>query len=254
MRNVAVLVLVGALALAFGWSLPAPPDGNASARAAQPGCSAPNVPVPAAAQADKGKPKSRLFPPQDLGLLAAPDRDQWQNPDLIMDALAIFDGAAVADLGAGGGWFTLRLARRVGPNGIVYAEDIQPQMVEAITRRIQREGLTNVETRHGTADDPRLPAGRLDAVLIVDAYHEIENPIGLLHNVARALNAHGRVGVVDFMPGCGGPGPSLDERAQPDAVIRAAEAAGLRLQAREAVPPFQYLLVFVKGPGAEVGP
>jgi ubiquinone/menaquinone biosynthesis C-methylase UbiE len=187
-----------------------------------------------------------LFQPQDLGLLDAPDRDQWQKPDLIMDALAVFDGAVVADLGAGGGWFTIQLARRVGPNGIVYAEDIQPQMVEAIDRRMRREGLTNVQTRRGTPDDPRLPAGRLDAVLIVDAYHEIENPEALLRNVVLALKPTGRVGIVDFSSGCGGPGPSPYERVDPDTVIRVAEMAGLRLQSREAVPPFQYLLVFVK--------
>src|SRR5437016_4651310 len=78
--------------------------------------------------------RPRLFPPEDLGLLEAPDRDDWNKPDLIMDALGIADGGVVADLGAGGGWFTIRLARRVGPNGIVYAEDIQPLMIEAMNR------------------------------------------------------------------------------------------------------------------------
>src|SRR5206468_4477302 len=111
--------------------------------------------------------RARLFPPQDLSLLEGPDRDQWQKPDLIMDALGIADGSIVADLGAGGGWFTVRLARRVGPNGLVYAEDIQPQMIDAIKRRVQRENLGNVKTLLGTASDPQLPAG-LDAVLIVD--------------------------------------------------------------------------------------
>ncbi len=87
------------------------------------------------------KPKGRLFSAQDLGLLEAPDRDQWQKPDQIMDALGVADGSIVADLGAAGGWFTLQLARRVGPNGLVFAEDIQPQMIEAITRRVQNENL-----------------------------------------------------------------------------------------------------------------
>jgi SAM-dependent methyltransferase len=252
MRYVAALVVLGAIAIAFGLSLPAPAPVVTAPPSEQPGCRAPQAaPVTPAAPAvesrtDPAKPRGRLFPPQDLGLLEAPDRDQWQKPDLIMDALNIFDGAVVADLGAGGGWFTIQLARRVGPNGIVYAEDIQPQMIEAIGRRIRREGLTNVQTRRGTPDDPRLPAGQLDAVLIVDAYHEIEDPVALLGNVVRSLKPNGRVGVVDFAPGCGGPGPSLEERAQPETVIQAAEAAGLRLEAREAVPPFQYLLVFAK--------
>lgn len=195
--------------------------------------------------AAQSTPKGRLFPPQDLGLLDAQDRDQWQKPDLIMDALGIADGAAVADLGAGGGWFTIRLARRVGPNGIVYAEDIQPQMLEAIGRRMRQEGLTNVRTVLGTPNDPRLPSG-IDAVLIVDAYHEMEDPVALLANVARTLKPQGRIGVVDFTPGGGGPGPRSDERINPDAVIKAAAAAGLQLAARETVPPFQFLLVFGK--------
>src|SRR5689334_20215336 len=119
--------------------------------------------------------KGRLFAPQDLGLIDQADRDQWQKPEQIMDALGIADGSFVADLGAGGGWFTIRLARRVGPNGLVIAEDIQPQMIEAINRRVQQEGLTNVRTVLGTPTDPRLPGG-LDAVLIVDAYREMDEP------------------------------------------------------------------------------
>src|SRR3954464_14007304 len=84
---------------------------------------------------------ARLFPPENLGMLEGPDRDAYQRPDQIMDALQIGEGSKVADLGAGGGWFTVRLSRRVGPNGRVYAEDIQPQMIEAIKRRTAREGL-----------------------------------------------------------------------------------------------------------------
>jgi len=192
----------------------------------------------------------RLFPPQDLGLLSAPDRDEWNKPDLIMDALGIADGAAVADLGAGGGWFTIRLARRVGPNGIVYAQDIQPQMIEAINRRVQQEGLSNVRTVLGTDTDPKLPANGLDAVLVVDAYREMDEPgrpevlRSLLRNVERSLKPQGRLGVVDFLPGDGGPGPEAAARVSPEAVIAVVEGAGLRLQSRETVPPFQYLLVF----------
>ena len=147
----------------------------------------PALPAPPA----QTKPKGRLFPPQDLGLLEGSDREQWQKPDQIMDRLGIADGSIVADLGAGGGWFTTRLARRVGPNGFVYAEDIQPQMIEAIGRRIQREGLLNVRTVLGTVKDPRLPRG-IDAVLIVDAYHEMEDPVTLLRNVERSLKPQGR--------------------------------------------------------------
>ena len=97
--------------------------------------------------ADRSPRHRELFPPQDLGLLEGPDRAAWQKPDQIMDALGIADGAHVADIGAGAGWFTIRLARRVGPNGIVYAQDVQRQMLDAIRRRVTREGLRNVQTR-----------------------------------------------------------------------------------------------------------
>lgn len=185
-----------------------------------------------------------LFPPEDLGILEGPDRDAWQMPDRVMDALGIADGATVADLGAGGGWFTVRLARRVGPNGLVYAQDIQPQMIESISRRVNREGLANVRTILGTGDDPKLPHG-LDAVLIVGTYPEVVDPVTLLQHVARALKPNGRLGVVDFTLAGGGPGPPLEERIEPEQVIADAELAGLRLHAHERFLRYQYLLVFV---------
>jgi ubiquinone/menaquinone biosynthesis C-methylase UbiE len=163
-----------------------------------------------------------------------------------MDALYIAEGSVVADLGAASGWFTIRLARRVGPNGKVYAEDIQPQMIEVINRRLPRENVKNVETRLGTADDPDLPVGKLDAVLIVDAYHEMERPVALLRNVALALKPGGRLGIVEFTMAGGGPGPPMEERVDPERVIREAGEAGLRLIARPNMLRYQYMLVFTK--------
>ena len=186
----------------------------------------------------------RLFPPEDLADLEGPDRDAWQQPWRVMDALGIADGSAVADVGAGGGWFTVRLARRVGPNGLVYAEDVQRQMIDSIQRRVQREGFRNVRIVLGQDDDPRLPAAALDAVLIVDAYHEVQDRIGLLRAILAALKPTGRLGIVDFKSDGGGPGPPLDERIDPVVVIRDAEAAGLRLLSHETFLPYQYLLVF----------
>ena len=200
--------------------------------------------------ASQAKPaKGRLFQPQDLGLLDSPDREQWQKPDQIMDALGVAEGAVVAELGAAGGWFTLQLARRVGPNGVVYAEDIQPAMLEAIGRRIRNESLANVKTVLGTASDPRLPID-IDAILISDAFHEMDEPgdptlvVRLLRNAAQSLKPQGRLGIVDWTPGDGGPGPAANHRIDPDVVIAKARAAGLQLTAREDIPPFMYLLVF----------
>ncbi len=187
----------------------------------------------------------RLFPPEDLGLLEGPDRDAWQRPDRIMDELGIGEGSIVADLGAGGGWFTVRLAYRVGPNGQVYAEDVQHQMIEAIRRRIAREQLTNVKTILGTQTDPGLPQP-VDAVLIVDAYSEMEHPVALLRNVAASLKPKGRIGIVNFTKDGYGPGPDMEERVDPERVIRDAEAAGLRLLSRPTFLRYHYMLVFGK--------
>jgi predicted methyltransferase len=188
---------------------------------------------------------SRLFRPEQLGALEGPDRDAWQRPDQVMDKLLIAEGSAVADLGAGGGWFTMRLASRVGPNGIVYAEDIQPQMIEAITRRTARALLKNVKTVLGTASDPRLPQP-IDAALIVDAYHEMEQPVVMLGNVGKALKPGGRIGIVEFKKDGWGPGPPMDERMDPERIVRDAEAAGLRLVSRETFLRYQYMLVFTR--------
>lgn len=202
------------------------------------------LPVAAQAPAPAKSQHGRLFPPQDLGLLEAPDRDEWQRPHQILDALGIADASVVADVGAGSGWFTVRLARRVGPNGLVYAQDVQPEMLAAITRRVQREGLVNVRPVLGRGSDPRLPAGKLDAVLIVDVVHEIEDRVTLFRNLAAALKPVGRIGVVDFRSGGAGPGPDPRDRVAAEVIEDEAKRAGLVLQRRETFLPFQYFLIF----------
>jgi predicted methyltransferase len=185
-----------------------------------------------------------LFPPQDLGLLEAPDRAAWQKPDQIMDALGIADGAHVADIGAGAGWFTTRLARRVGPNGVVYAQDVQRQMLDAIRRRVQREGLLNVRTVLGEGSSANLPPGVLDAVLVVDAYPEVLVPdrVKFLKSLAVGLKPNGRIGIVNYKLGGGGPGPDASLRVPRASVESDAAAAGLKVKASGNLP-YQYLLV-----------
>ncbi len=186
----------------------------------------------------------RLFPPESLGLLEGPDRAAWQKPDQIMDALAIADGSKVADIGAGAGWFTVRLARRVGPNGVVYAQDVQREMLEAIRRRVTREALQNVQTRFGKGISPNLPRGALDAILLVDAYQEVEEQerVTFLRNLAEALKPNGRIGIVNYKPGAGGPGPEPGARVERSRVQTDARAAGLRVHASQNLP-YQYLVV-----------
>jgi len=200
---------------------------------------------PARAQTIAPQRTGPLFPPEDLGLLESPDRDTWQKPDQIMDALGIADGSTVADIGVGSGWFTIRLARRVGPNGVVYAEDVQRQMLEATRRRVTREGLQNVTTRLGSATDSNLPPTSIDAILAVDVYSEVVDRVTFLRNLAAALKPTGRIGVVNFTPGQGGPGPAPAERVDAAAVEADARAAGLHVISREELP-FQYLLVLAR--------
>jgi ubiquinone/menaquinone biosynthesis C-methylase UbiE len=187
-----------------------------------------------------------LFPPLSLGVLEGPDRVQWNKPDLIMDALNIADGSIVADLGAGGGWFTVRLAQRVGPKGLVYAEDIQKTMLSALKLKVQRQGLVNVRPVLGTTRDSNLPSG-LDAIVINAAYNEMEDPVALLKDAAASLKPQGRIGIVEYTAGAGGPGPEPDQRVSPETVIKDATAAGLPVISQQPIPPFMYMIILGKG-------
>jgi len=205
----------------------------------------PASPVTSAARQQAPKPRKRLFSPLNLGVLEGADREQWNKPEQIMDALKIADGSKVAEIGAGGGWFAVRLAHRVNQNGIVYAEDVQPEMIEVIRRRVQRENLTNVKTVLGTNTDSRLPHN-LDAILINWAFHELEYPVAVLKDAADSLKPQGRIGIVEFSPGAGGPGPEPDQRVDPETVIKGATAAGLKVISRETVPPFMFMVILGK--------
>ncbi len=171
-------------------------------------------------------------------------RDRLGEAEQVMALAGVKPGMWVADIGAGAGWFTIRLARRVGPNGVVYAEDVQPEMLAAIRRRVEAEVLMNVKPILGKGSDPRLPSGALDAVLMVDAYHEIDDRVPMLRNLAKALRPGGRIGVVDFKLEGSGPGPAMEERISPETVVADARSAGLRLLSQETFLPYQYFLIF----------
>ena len=205
--------------------------------------------VTAALSAQERPRHRRLFPPEDLGVLEGPDRDAWQMPDAVMDALGVADGSSVADIGAGGGWFTVRLARRVGPNGIVYAQDVQSQMIEAIRRRVDRDGLNNVRTLQGDELDPRLPADSVDAILIVDS-SEFRHRVEVLKHLGPALRPGGRIGLVEYKKDGGGPGPPQEERVDESTMIADAERADLHLIRKETFLPFQYFLILGRASGS----
>lgn len=137
-------------------------------------------------------------------------RDTWQRVPDVFAALAIGDGSQVADVGAGRGYFTVRLAQQVGSTGRVYAVDIDESSLSRLRSLVEADGLTNVDVIHGEVEDPRLPVGTLDAVLVVDTYHEMTHYQAMLARIHEALLPGGRLVILDFRP----PDPSASRGGQ----------------------------------------
>jgi predicted methyltransferase len=140
----------------------------------------------------------------------------------IMDLLHIKPGSTVADIGAGGGWFSVRAARRVAPNGRVIAEEINPKAIASIQQRAKREHLGNIETLLGTPDDPKLAPDSLDAALMLKVYHEIAHPPLVLASLRAALKPGARFGIIDRH------GNGADHGLNEPIVRAEVEAAGFR--------------------------
>ena len=161
----------------------------------------------------------------DLSIFETPGRDERLQIQRVMDLLGIKQGSGVADLGAGSGWFTVRASARVGSTGVMYAEDINPQAIQYIDQRIQKEKLSNVRTVLGTPDDPKLPPQSIDAVLMLKVYHEIAHPLVLLGNLKPALRPGAKIGIIDRN------GNGTDHGLNSDVVRREMGEAGFKLVA-----------------------
>lgn len=241
---IGIAILVGVFLAA---RLPVPSTQEPSGIAAPPPPAKvedPEPPVANQSSSPASPERPHLFRPEDLPLLEGPDRALWQKPDLVMDLLHIADGSRVADIGAGAGWFTMRLARRVGPNGTVYAQDLQREMTIAIARRVKRENLDNVQVIQGREDSLNLPRDVvLDAVLVVDVYPELKGDrVQFLRSLAASLQPKGRIGIVNYKPGSGGPGPGPSERVASSVVEQDARRARLRVISTTDLR-YQYLVV-----------
>jgi predicted methyltransferase len=175
-----------------------------------------------AAHAQAQRPTSQPYS-GDLSIFEYPDRDKKLQIDRVMDLLGITPGKTVADLGAGSGWFTVRAARRIGPQGIVFAEDINSKAIDYIDQRAAKEKLANIHTVLGTPDDPKLPANSTDAVLMLKVYHEIAHPIPVMKLLKASLKPGGKVGIID-RSGSGG-----DHGLDRDIVEREMREAGFKL-------------------------
>ncbi|HEX6211836.1 MAG TPA: class I SAM-dependent methyltransferase [Methylomirabilota bacterium] len=176
--------------------------------------------------------------------LDRPERAREEAPDRALDALAIRPGQAVADVGAGSGYFTERLARRVGPEGRVYAVDIQPEMLERLEARVKRAGLSNVTPLLGAEADPRLPPACCDLILMVDVYHELARPQEMLRRLGAALANDGRLVLLEYRK----EDPDIPIRPEHKMSVADAraelEAEGFRLERVIDVLPRQHVLVF----------
>jgi len=170
-----------------------------------------------------------------------PERDAWQKPHQVIQALALKPDARVADLGAGTGYFSARLANMV-PQGRVYAVDIEPDMVKYLAERAKREKRSNVVAIAGAADDPRLPE-KADLILMVDVFHHIDDRDRYFRKLRGSLKPGGRIAIIDFrLDSPDGPPPGA--RIAPDRVKAELKNAGYTLVQDHGFLPNQYFLIF----------
>jgi len=179
--------------------------------------------------------------------LDRPERESEEAPSKAIATLDLEPGLVVADIGAGSGYYSVRLARAVGERGRVYATDIQPEMLALIKKKVDAEELSNVELVLGTETDPRLPAGAVDLVLMVDVYHELAAPQTMLRALKRALKPAGRLVLIEFRK----ESSWVPIREEHKMSVREArlelEAEGYTFDRVIDVLPWQHILVFRPG-------
>lgn len=192
-----------------------------------------------------GREIARVMSHRGAAWLERPDREREERPDIVVDALDLEPSSVVADLGAGTGYFTFRIAPHV-PRGRVYAVDIQPEMLTVVERRADAEGVPNVVTVLGTESDPALPAEAVDVSLLVDSYHEFAYPAEMLSAVWRATRPGGRLVLVEYRaedPDV--PIRRLHKMTEAQ-VRREVEAAGFEFVGNIDRLPQQHILVFTR--------
>ncbi len=186
----------------------------------------------------------RVFNPFYLFYLDTDSRDAWQRPEQVLDALALSPDAIVADIGAGSGYFTERIARRLGPNGLVYATDVQAEMLDRLRERVAERDLANVVVVEARFDDPSLAEACCDLVFFSSVYKEIDARVAYMQKVRRVLRPGGRIAILEFHPEAKGPGTPLADRLPPERVVAELAAAGFEVREQHDFLPRQYFLVF----------
>jgi ubiquinone/menaquinone biosynthesis C-methylase UbiE len=176
------------------------------------------------------------------------EREEEEAPDVALNALKIPKGASVADIGAGSGYITVRLAARVGATGRVFANDVQPQMLNILARRLTNANITNVTLVEGTLDDPKLPPVSVDLVLMVDVYHELSQPQAILRRLRESLRPGGRLVLLEYRK----EDPTVPIKPEHKMSVAEAkmevEAEGFTLSKVDEALPRQHILIFVAKP------
>ena len=199
--------------------------------------------VPAHAQ-DKGKGRQEALErtrlTKDIADMESPTRDKWQKPEEVIEALGVKEGDVVADVGAGTGYFTFRLAKKVGETGKVYAVDREEDFLDYIRKKMVKKGVKNIIPVLSTQSGPNLPRSCCDALLLVSTYGELYSPVEFMKNARSTLKPGGRVAIINAKPGQIFPLFEVPEKE----VILKMEASGYRFVKKYDFLQYQFFLVF----------
>jgi ubiquinone/menaquinone biosynthesis C-methylase UbiE len=185
---------------------------------------------------------------QGADWLERAEREEEEAPDVALNVLKIPKGASVADIGAGSGYITIRLAARVGPTGRVFANDVQPQMLQMLGRRLADKRITNVTLVQGTIDDPKLEPASIDLALMVDVYHELSQPQAILRHLRESLKPGGRLVLLEYRK----EDPTVPIKPEHKMSVAEAklevESEGFTLAKVDEALPRQHILIFTVKP------
>lgn len=202
----------------------------------------PDTPVPEPLTKYLGRRIALPMSYHGIPWLNRPERIQEENPEEMLEQLKVQPGMTVCDMGCGDGYYTIELARRVGPTGKVIAVDIQPEMLQELSRRCEQNNLKNVDMILGLPHDPKLPEGKLDLILMVDVYHEFSNPIEMLESMRNSLKKDGRIALVEFR----GEDPQVpikpEHKMTKKQILKEYEANAFRLVDQYDRLPWQHLM------------
>jgi predicted methyltransferase len=205
--------------------------------------------LPALATPDKERRPAEVMSWRGAAWLEREGRHEEQRPAEVIRTMGLTDGDVVADIGCGTGYFSRPMARAVAPGGRILAVDIQPEMLDFLKKILESEGLSNVELIQGGSDDPKLAPESVDWILLVDVYHEFQQPKAMLAKMREALKPDGKVALLEYrLEGDSAAHIKIEHRMSPEQVRQEWEPAGFRLAALHEFLPTQHFFVFEKAP------